>query len=55
MFGKYAVIVWLTHSTVATAPGMVYWWYEALATALNTATDLQRNGTVAHAVVVKVL
>jgi hypothetical protein len=40
---KYAVIVWATERDVLEeGKGFVYGWYEALATALNTATDLRR-------------
>jgi hypothetical protein len=51
---KYAVIVWRTESEIG-ENGQVYGWYESLATALNTATNLQQHGTFFKATAVKVL
>ncbi len=52
---KYAIIVWRTESEVSSGNGDVYGWYESLATALNTATNLQQWGTFWKASVVKAL
>ncbi len=51
---KYAVIVFKTEQHVQ-GTGEIYGWYESLATALNTATNLQQFGTVFSAVVVKLV
>jgi len=55
MFGNFAVIVWESPNGFGNLPGNVYLWCESLATALNTATDLMRNGTYFHAVAVKII
>ena len=52
---KYAVIVWLSESEFLTGTGTVYGWYEALATALNTATNLRQDGRYWHTVAVKMV
>ena len=54
---KYAVIVWYSRSDLitGTSNGIVYGWYESLATALNTATNLNQGGTVWQATAVKML
>lgn len=52
---RFAVIVWRTESEVLNTNGDVYGWYESLATALNTATNLQQFGTFFKATAVKML
>lgn len=52
---KYAIVVWATQDEVNPGVGVVYGWYEALATALNTATNLVQNGYFFKATVVKAL
>ncbi len=51
----YAVIVWTEGTDPTTAPGTVYGWYESLATALKTATNLTLWGVYAHSVAAKAL
>lgn len=53
MLGKYLVVVWVSLEKVPTENGMIYGWYETLATALNTATNLVQNGSFGHAVALK--
>jgi hypothetical protein len=52
---KYAVIVWTSEDDLLNNHGTVYGWYVALATALNTATNLMQHGSFWHAVAVKLL
>ncbi len=51
---KYAVIVFRVESDLE-GNGTVYGWYEALATACNTAINLQQFGIFFKATVVKVV
>jgi hypothetical protein len=50
--GNYGVIVFDSAEDVLHGNGRVYGWYEELATALKTATNLNQNG-VYHAVAFK--
>jgi hypothetical protein len=52
---RYAVIVWRTESEMLTENGQVYGWYESLATAVNTATNLVQSGAFWQAVAVRML
>ena len=52
---RYAVIVWATESQVRTGAGIVYAWFESLATAQNTALILTQIGPYRRAVVLKLL
>lgn len=53
---KYAIIVWTVQETeCTTTPGIVYGWYESLATALKTATNLVQSGLFYQATAVKAL
>jgi hypothetical protein len=52
---KYAIIVWATKDEVNPGPGVVYGWYESLATAVKTATNLVQFGTFFQATAVKVV
>ena len=52
---EYAIIVFPTQKDMTTGKGTVYGWYESLATALKTCTNLTQQGTFYHAVAMKVL
>lgn len=52
---KYAIIAFSDEASVKTGNGRVYGWYESLATAINTATNLMQFGTVFQATVMKVV
>lgn len=50
---KFAVVVFINEQEVVDSNGSVYGWYESLATALKTATNLIQNGSFFHAVAMK--
>ncbi len=52
---RFAVIIFSTESESLIGTGSVYGWYESLATALNTATNLNQSGKYWNAVALKML
>ncbi len=52
---KFFILAYKTAADVITDKGYIYGWYESLATALNTCTNLRQQGVVWQAVACKVL
>lgn len=50
---NFAVIVFLTDADILASHGVIYGWYESMATAIATAVNLRQSGSYAHAVAMR--
>lgn len=52
---KFAIITFKDANEIVNGTGTVYGWYESLATALNTATNLRQWNKAFHTTVVRLV